>query len=228
MTRQQLAQEVARDDRHRPGARSSTLRRRARRPEAACASAVRRDGETAPWPRPCPRPRRSCWCRGASPAPCPGSTLNSAGTRIRPPPPTIESTKPANSEARVSTNISMRRDCRSRACYRIRSVGRLPLRSSTQKKRRRPAAPCSKKRHLVRMPCVDYSDSPKMSPRSPALRARPVCEWRDFRSTHRASASGLPANATIWKRRQISVPLRGPRRPPSPPSSAWGCWCCRW
>jgi hypothetical protein len=37
----------------------------------------------------------------------PGSTLNTAGTRISPPPPTIESTKPANKEARGSTSISM-------------------------------------------------------------------------------------------------------------------------
>ena len=37
----------------------------------------------------------------------PGNTANSAGTRISPPPPTIESTKPASSEAPVTTSISM-------------------------------------------------------------------------------------------------------------------------
>ena len=36
-----------------------------------------------------------------------GNVANKVGTRIKPPPPTIESTKPANSEARVTTSISM-------------------------------------------------------------------------------------------------------------------------
>src|SRR5687767_12301311 len=37
----------------------------------------------------------------------PGNTAKSAGTRIKPPPPTIESTNPASSEAPVTTSISM-------------------------------------------------------------------------------------------------------------------------
>ena len=37
-----------------------------------------------------------------------GKTANRAGTRIRPPPPTIESTKPANSEASETISSSMR------------------------------------------------------------------------------------------------------------------------
>ena len=53
-----------------------------------------------------------------------GKTANRAGTRIRPPPPTIESTKPASSEASEITINSMDSFSHRRqiaVCYRIES-----------------------------------------------------------------------------------------------------------
>ncbi len=38
-----------------------------------------------------------------------GNVANRAGTRIRPPPPTMESTKPANSDASETMNISIKK-----------------------------------------------------------------------------------------------------------------------
>jgi hypothetical protein len=38
-----------------------------------------------------------------------GKAANRAGTRIKPPPPTMESTKPANSEASETMNISIKK-----------------------------------------------------------------------------------------------------------------------
>jgi hypothetical protein len=54
----------------------------------------------------------------------PGKTANSAGTRINPPSPTIESTKPASSEAPVTTSISMA-GLSHPICYRNSSYKRL-------------------------------------------------------------------------------------------------------
>jgi len=41
-----------------------------------------------------------------------GKAPNSAGTKMRPPPPTTASTKPANIDAKVTKIHSMGRDCR--------------------------------------------------------------------------------------------------------------------
>jgi hypothetical protein len=38
-----------------------------------------------------------------------GNVANKAGTRIRPPPPTMESTKPANKDARETMNSSIKK-----------------------------------------------------------------------------------------------------------------------
>jgi hypothetical protein len=46
-----------------------------------------------------------------------GNVANSAGTKIRPPPPTIESTMPANKDARETINISMKKKRRFRGAY---------------------------------------------------------------------------------------------------------------
>ena len=211
-------------------------KRRAAAGTSAC-QRIRTRRRTAPWRRRCPKPRRSCWCRAAWRAPRRGRTLNSTGTRISPPPPTIESTKPANNEARVSTSNSM-----AKLSHRLVLIGTsiaLPQerRRLVAVRRTRPKRKGADQRRLVQkngiscgcLLCLDCSEFGKLSPRSPALPGRPVCEWRDFSRCTVPVHRGLPRlTVAEAKHPALSAPPGGSSRPPSPPSSASGCWCCRW
>jgi hypothetical protein len=74
----------------------------------------------------------------------PGKVANKAGIKIRPPPPTIESTKPASSEASVTINKSMKPI--------VSPQGRKACRTEAVKQAKKSAACATlRKVHLVRM-----------------------------------------------------------------------------